>query len=284
MTRRRRLSISILGTLLLLYVVVFWCVGCADYFILHPTTEPIAVKDGKRLVIPFEGKDLEVWTLRTKIRPTEDNAAYVLELIPNAGRAEYAALYGIGKWEGKPIEYWSVNYPGYGGSDGPATLAGVHGSALAAYDALAKLAGGKPIFVYGYSLGTAAGLYVAANRPVAGIFLYNPPPIRQMIMNRYGWWNLWLAAYPVSRDVPSELDSLANGRKCIAPAFFALGKKDSFVGFDNQLKVFNAYAGPKRKVELNVDHNDDPEEKYRDEIRDGVDWLWDQAFPGKLGS
>jgi len=39
-----------------------------------------------------------------------------------------------------------------------------------------------------------AALSVAARRPVAGLVLQNPPPLRQLIMGHYGWWNLWLVA------------------------------------------------------------------------------------------
>ena len=53
--------------------------------------------------------------------------------------------------------------------------------------------------------------HVAANRPVAAIVLQNPPPLRQLILGHYGWWNLWLIATPVALGVPSELDSLNIG-------------------------------------------------------------------------
>jgi hypothetical protein len=39
---------------------------------------------------------------------------------------------------------------------------------------------------------------VAANRPCAGLVLTNPPPLRNMILQRFGWWNLWLLATPVA--------------------------------------------------------------------------------------
>src|SRR5256885_15015682 len=66
-----------------------------------------------------------------------------------------------------------VDYPGYGGSGGRATEAGMYGAADAAYAALA----GRPevdpqrIYAYGRSLGTAAATYTATHHPVAG-----PPP------------------------------------------------------------------------------------------------------------
>lgn len=285
MSFRWRVRLSAVGVLLVAYVALFWVMGCADHLILHPTRDPIPVPNGTRTTLPFGPqaagsggeKVLEVWVGRTRVRSTADNLAYVLEFSPNAGRAEWGLLYGTGKWEGLPIEYWSLNYPGYGGSDGPATLDGVHRSALAAYDALAERAQGKPIFLSGYSLGTAAALHVASQRPVAGLYLYHPVPLRQLIVGKYGWWNLWLAALPVSRDIPTELDALANAAATRAPALFVLGQSDTFVNYPYQKRVADAYAGPKRLLPLPVNHNDDPEELHRAEIREGVRWLWQQA-------
>jgi len=69
-----------------------------------------------------------------------------------------------------------VDYPGYGGSEGRASEAGLYAAADAAYAALA----GRPdvdarhIYVYGRSLGTALASYTAARHPVAGLILESP--------------------------------------------------------------------------------------------------------------
>src|SRR5213076_1731280 len=110
------------------------------------------------------------------------------------------------------VEVWGVNYPGFGGSSGPARLARIGPASLAAYDELRKVAGTRPIFVFGASLGSTADLHIAAQRPVAGLILHNPPAIRQMILRQFGWWNLWLLAGPLALQIPRELDSIANAR------------------------------------------------------------------------
>ena len=86
----------------------------------------------------------------------------------------------------------------------------------------ARRAQGKRIFVTGRSLGTAAALYVAAHRPVAGLVLQNPPPLQSLILRRHGWWNLWLLAGPIAMQVPADLNSLRNAPKVTAPAVFVL--------------------------------------------------------------
>src|SRR5258708_11499426 len=73
-------------------------------------------------------------------------------------------------------------YPGFGGSTGPARLAKVGPAALTALDALAAIAGDKPIMVLRYSFAPTAALCAAAHRPVAGALLQDSPALRQMIV------------------------------------------------------------------------------------------------------
>ena len=173
--------------------------GCADRLILYPSTNRLQVRGTTRLEVPVPGAGppIEVWTARSPGAGRRGAArAFVLEFIGNASRGEYMAAAAAEEWGVAPVEVWAVNYPGYGGSPGPARLASIPPAALAAYDALRHRAGDRPIFVSGQSLGTAAALHVAANRPVAGAVLWSPPPLRNMILTRFGWWNLWLAGRP----------------------------------------------------------------------------------------
>ena len=194
------------------------------------------------------------------------------------------AYYSAGEWGDLPVEVWAVNYPGYGGSAGPARLKSIPPAALAAYDALAKRANGKPIFLLGQSLGTTAALFVAANRPCAGVILSNPPPLKQLIWQRHGWWNLWLLATPVALSVPSELDNLANARRVNAPAVFVLAGNDTVVPPKYQEQVFAAYAGPKRAIRVSdIDHNDPLSDKDLLTLAAARREMWQQAFGGKTG-
>src|ERR1700730_6520719 len=98
-----------------------------------------------------------------------------------------------------------MNYPGYGGSTGPARIGP---AALAAFDAIKESARDRPIVLFGASIGTAAALHIAAHRPVTGLILHNPPAIRPMILRQFGWWNLWLLAGPVALQIPRDLDNV----------------------------------------------------------------------------
>jgi len=246
--------------------------GCADRLLLYPTTDAIDAGTAVRRTICVAGANLEIWTARSSA--ANDPAAYVLDFTGNATRAEWIAGDLADLWSGASAEVWVVNYPGYGQSTGPATLKGIPAAALAAYDALCQHANGKPIYVSGESLGTTAALYVAASRPVAGLVLKNPPPLRQLILGRFGWWNLWLLAGPVALQIPRELDSLANARRVHAPAVFVMADADEVALPAYQRMVLGAYAGPKQVVTLKgAGHNSIMSPEATDQLRQALDWL-----------
>ena len=256
--------------------------GCADRLLLYPSRQPIDADGAVRHLLPFDGGELEVFFARSPGSHDRRAAVIDLELIGNGSRAERTAAAAARRWGDRPVEVWAVNWPGYGGSSGPARLSAIAPAALAAYDAVAD---GRPVVVCGHSLGTAAALCVAARRPVAGLVLVNPPPLRQLILGEHGWWNLWLAARLVAAQVPDDLDSLANAARATAPAVFVCSGADAVVPPSYQGRVFDAYAGPKRLVEEpSADHNTIPEPATDQPFRDAIDWLWSRlAVHGSSG-
>ena len=208
------------ASLVLTFFFVCLCnIGCADQLLLFPTTAPASFGDAQRRLIDNPGRQIEVFTAKSP--GAESHAmvdAYALEFTGNATRAEYVVNSIATRWGDRPVEVWVMNYPGFGQTTGPANLHDIPADALATYDALAKEANGKPIFVCGASLGTSTALYVAANRPCAGMILQNPPPLQRMILQKYGW----VAPAPVVAQIPEELDSLANAKRVKVPAVFVL--------------------------------------------------------------
>lgn len=67
----------------------------------------------------------------------------------------------------------AVDYRGYGFSEGQPSLEGIAADAPLLYDSLA--AEGRPVIVFGRSLGTVFALKAALARPVAGVILQAPP-------------------------------------------------------------------------------------------------------------
>ena len=60
----------------------------------------------------------------------------------------------------------------------------------AVLEQLQTQAAGRPVLVTGSSLGCVSALYLAARHPFAGLILRNPPPLREVILARFGWWPL----------------------------------------------------------------------------------------------
>ena len=229
--------------------------GWANGLLLYPSRFEIQT-DARRKAIKVKNGELELWTLRSPQYADREPDCFVLTFMGNGDRAERCVPVEADAWKESAAEVWGVNYPGYGGSSGQARLADIPSAALLAYDGIKSEAGSRPVFVSGCSMGTTAALYVAANRPVAGLILRSPPPLRNLILGRHGWWNLWIAAGIIALQIPRELDSLANAAKVHVPAVFVLTQQDEIVPLSYQEDVMKAYSGSTRIVNLDGGHND----------------------------
>jgi hypothetical protein len=279
MTRRRRFLLRAVLIVLPLYTLAVMFGGCANRMLLHPSRHAIDAGHAVRLTVAHNGRQVEIWSARSPaLADGAEPRAYVLEFCGNATRAEEIAQFVAQRWQKHPVEVWVMNYPGFGGSEGRAELKTIVPSATATYDALARRAGGRPIFIEANSMGTVPALYVAGSRPVAGLVLQNPPPLRRLILGRYGWWNLWLAAGPIALEVPRDLDSLSSARRGRAPAVFLVGESDSLVPPKYQQLVIDAYAGPKQVIRMrDTTHWQPVTGQAETQLADEIDRLWEQA-------
>lgn len=276
LTRKRKVVLAFAAVA---YMAFFMAGGCADKLILFPSTDPLnMLGTSTERMVHYEHGELEVFVTRTALAEKNGPEAYVLTFTGNAGRAEYHTL-DVADWEGKAVELWAVNHPGFGGSSGPASLKRMPAAALATYDALAREANGKPILLSGISLGTTLSMYVASERPVSGLILRTPLPLRSLILRRHGWWNLWLAALPVSSGVPSQLNTLVTAPRVTAPAVFVLIDTDEVIPLSYQQLVVDAYKGEKTIVRVaEGDHNVALAGAVKGQLARNVDWLWDQVM------
>lgn len=267
----------IYGSLYLVAMIASFPLHLADRLILFPTDRPIRVAAERKTIDVPAGK-LEIIAARSRAAKDVEPEAFILEFTGNASRAEMVAEDTAWEWQRHPVEVWAVNYPGYGGSSGPARLQAIADTSLITFDKLKAKAAGRPIFLVGTSLGTTAALHVAAHRDVAGLVLMNPPPLRQLIRGKFGWWNLWLIATPVSFGVTADLDSLANAARCDAPAMFITSARDEIVPLKYQQRVADAYAGPKRVLSREgANHNDPVEGNDQAWMTEQIEWLWDNS-------
>ncbi|HVH67268.1 MAG TPA: alpha/beta hydrolase [Gemmatimonadales bacterium] len=117
-----------------------------------------------------------------------------------------------------------VDYPGYGGSAGRTTEAGLYAAADAAYSALVARRDIDPrrIYVYGRSLGSAVASYTAAHHPTAGLILESPfTSARDMARNLYALLPRFILRL--------RLDNLANVKNAHCPTLVLIGDADRLV-------------------------------------------------------
>jgi hypothetical protein len=257
------------------YFAVIFFGRLPDHLILFPTTAPIDANGAARKMLPFQNGQLEVWTAKSRLAQQKGGAdAYVLRFYGNADRADRWTAAEAEMWNDRAVEVWGMNYPGFGGSTGPARLSRIGPAALTAFDELKRDAADSPVVVFGTSIGATPALHVAAHRRVAGLILHNPVPLREIILRRFGWWNLWLLAGPVALQIPKDLDSISNAKAIHAPAIFLLAEQDEVIPPRYHKLVVDAYAGEKGVISLQGAYHNDPIESVGlADFYGALDWL-----------
>jgi uncharacterized protein len=265
----------------ILYMLVLaggYMLNAADRLLLIPKRAAILLSEATHRPVAFDQGSIDVLVTQNREARLSEPTAFVLEFVGNATQADEVAEVTATEWRPHAVEVWSVNYPGYGKSTGPARLKSVARSALTAYDELRTVAGDRPIVIQGTSIGTTVAMHVAANRKVDGLLLINPPPLQRMILQKHGWWNAWLIAVPVALAVPNELNSLTNGPKLTAPAVFVTSSMDEVVPFKYQQMVESSYAGEKRVIERKTGgHNDPFDDVTGKQVAEAKAWLLERA-------
>ena len=257
-----------------LYLALILFARLHDRLILFPSAAPIDAGNAVRKAIPFQKGELEIWTAKSALAHQKGPDVFVLRFYGNADRADRWVAAEAEMWNDRAVEIWGINYPGYGGSSGPARLDRIGPAALAAFDALKEVAAQRPIVPFGASLGATAALHIGAQRQTGGLILHNPPAIRQMVLRQFGWWNLWLLAGPVAFQLPKDLDSVANSQASKAPAIFLLAENDEIVAPRFQKLVADAYGGEKRIINLRgATHNSPIDETGLADLYNALDWL-----------
>ncbi len=181
---------------------------------------------------------------------------YFLRFLGSRGRAEMATLDPANRLPGRAAEVWTVNPPGFGRTTGPADLERYADCALLAIDHLSKHSRGRPIWVCGKSIGTAAGLLAAAHGGVAGVILRNAMPLQELLARHYAWRTLGLARYAIAPAIPRRLDSLSNARRVPVPGLFLVSNQDRIVPAPYQREVIGAYGGRTTVLEVAGGHDE----------------------------
>jgi uncharacterized protein len=253
----------------------------ADRLILCPTNHAIQVSDKTCRSLSVGQDTVEVWV--QDVGPVErDVDVYVLKFVGTGGRAECSTDQPACYWPELGTRLWTVNPPGYGGSSGRASVRKLAPTARAVLEDLMRWADGRPVVLFGNSLGGTCALHLAARYKVDGLILRNPPPLREMILGRFGWRSCYLGAWLITRQVPEELDCRANARRAAAPAVFVMSAQDTTVPPRYQRFIHEAYCGEKEIVVLeNAGHAGALSLEGAAAYQRALDWLWSSILAAR---
>ncbi len=94
-----------------------------DRMVLRPSRHPIEHPTQQREMLDFGGRKLECFVQRN-FEPDQSPELLVLKFPGTAGRAERSTGFPMSLMQEHRVEIWTWNPPGYGRSEGRASLAG----------------------------------------------------------------------------------------------------------------------------------------------------------------
>ena len=161
-------------------------------------------------------------------------------------------------------DLWVYDYRGIGFSSGSPDVMTFRQDALRIYDAVSAARPGRPIIVYGFSLGTAMASYVASQRKVSGIILAGT------IASATEEFPVYTHAHGLSAEMAAVLipapdsieafNEVGNVARSTAPLLMLHGEADTLVPISQGREVFAASSSTQKKfVSLpGVAHNQTP--------------------------
>jgi uncharacterized protein len=211
-------------------------------------------------------------------RPSQQGPARrcILVLHGNAGCATDRFPYADSFQAIEPIDFYVMEYPGYGGRPGSPTQNSI---LLAAEEALNNIPKHCSIFLVGESLGTGAATWLAGTFPqrVSGLFLVAPYNSMTAVAQRH------MPLFPVKAILRDRYPSSKWLEQYGGPVAVLLAGKDRVVPTDLGRNLFESYRGPKKLwIEPEADHNDvhDPRGAVWREVLE----FWNSStLPGKGG-
>lgn len=146
-----------------------------------------------------------------------------------------------------------LEYPGYGDSGGRPSEASLYAAGEAVCEEAERRAGGRPVVLFGRSLGGAVAIdLAAADRPVAGLVVESTFTSLADMAQTTG--------IPLARRlVAYEFDSLKKIRGVRAPLLLVHGDRDEIVPYEMAHRLYEAASGASRKTLHTVEggsHND----------------------------
>ena len=138
----------------------------------------------------------------------------------------------------------TLNYPGYGATEGRPSERRILADALFAFDEITTQEGIAPenVVLLGRSLGSGVAVHVASQRPVRGVILVTPFDSLLGVARRH------YPSLPVGLVLVHRFDSLALAPSITVPALFLISGRDQLIPPDLSLKLAQAWGGPVQTV------------------------------------
>jgi fermentation-respiration switch protein FrsA (DUF1100 family) len=248
----RRILLSILATAVVMYGgAVIWMMT-QETRLVFQAGRPLGES---RPTFPYEHVDIPrvdgarqfAWV----VKQPERHAPWVLFLHGNAATiasrvniAHYARLRELG------ANVLAPEYRGFAGLDGVPSEHSLIADARAAYDYM-RTALGTPaerIIVYGWSLGSAVAVALAADVPSAAVILEGAPASLVAIGERqYPWM-------PIRLVMRNPFESIRRIDRVRAPLLFLHSPEDEIIPIDEGRKLYDAARAPKTFVEVRGGH------------------------------
>ena len=142
-----------------------------------------------------------------------------------------------------PYDLFILDYRGYGKSDGEYNEQMMYEDALLAFDHLAKHYSNDAIIVYGRSLGSTFGTYVAAQRDVKSLILETPfYGLKKMLVESYTFFAL-------DKFLNYRFPTYLYAPKVNCPVFLLHGTEDLIVPYEQSLMLKGSFTKAS-KIEL----------------------------------
>jgi hypothetical protein len=160
--------------------------------------------------------------------------------------ARYRQLRALG------LSVLAPEYRGFAGLAGVPTERGVYADARAAFDYLTTTLHVPParIVIYGWSLGSAVAVDLAANEDEAAVIVEGAPASLVGIgARRYPF-------FPIRRIMRNPFDSIAKVDRVHSPMLFLHSPEDDIVPYEDGRRLYERAQPPKRFVDVRGGHID----------------------------
>ena len=161
------------------------------------------------------------------------------------GNAEDISLTGTDLPTRVDANFVLMNYRGYGKSEGSPSQSALFADALSVYDEIARSSphNGKRV-VFGRSLGSCVGVYLASHRPIDAAVLVTPfDSVRSVARRHFPW-------LPVSLLLRHPFDARALAPDLTIPALFLLAERDEIVPLAHSHALLESWGGDTEVVTI----------------------------------